>query len=66
MKKKFKNYECELSGSLITIRENGELRKGYEVNPLEAISEFDRVTNEFRFEPLYCIISKLDKKMTSH
>jgi len=43
MKKQFKSYECELSGSLITIRENGELRKGYEVNPLNAIEEFNKV-----------------------
>ena len=43
MKKKFKNLECELSGSLITIRENGELRKGYEVNPLDAIESFNKV-----------------------
>lgn len=43
MKKQFKNLECELSGSLITIRENGELKKGYEVNPLNAIEEFNKV-----------------------
>jgi hypothetical protein len=42
MKKSFKNLECELSGSLITIRENGELRKAYEVNPLNAIAEFNK------------------------
>lgn len=43
MKKSFKNYECELSGSLITIRNNNELVKGYEVNPLNAIEEFNKI-----------------------
>jgi hypothetical protein len=43
MKKSFKQYECELSGSLITIRENGMAIKAYEVTPFQAISEFDRI-----------------------
>lgn len=42
MKKQFKNYECELSGSFISIRENGNLLKGFDVNPNEAVEEFKK------------------------
>lgn len=43
MKKKFKNYECELSGSLITIKDNGMVLKAYDVNPIDAIESFNKV-----------------------
>ena len=43
MKKKFNNYECELSGSLITIKENGMVLKAYDVNPIDAIESFTKV-----------------------
>jgi hypothetical protein len=42
-KKTFKNYECELQGVMINIRENGTLVRAIEVNPLFAMERFNEV-----------------------
>jgi hypothetical protein len=44
MIKSFKNYQVELSGSIVYIRGNdGELLKAREVNANEAVSKFNEI-----------------------
>ena len=40
MIKNYKNYQCELSGSVVYIRKNDELIKAVEVNPLTALEQY--------------------------
>ena len=42
-KKTFKNYECELKGVMINIRENGTLVRAIEVNAPFALDRFNEV-----------------------
>jgi len=43
MKKQIGKYEVELSGSLITVKYEGELRGAKDVNPLHAIERYNEV-----------------------
>lgn len=46
MKKNFKNYECELSGSIVYIRKDDELFKAVEVNPWEAVERYQSICKQ--------------------
>ena len=43
MKKSIGKYEFELTGSMVTVKVNGELVGAREVNPNEAISGFNTI-----------------------
>lgn len=43
MKRDFKNYQCELSGSMVLIRKDGMMFKAIEVNPWEAVERFQEL-----------------------
>jgi len=43
MKKVFGSYEVELTGSMIMVKVNGELRGAKEVNPLNAVEKYEEV-----------------------
>jgi hypothetical protein len=45
MIKNYKNYQCELTGSMIYVRKNGELVGAKEVNPLYAIERYNEMCN---------------------
>jgi len=46
MIKNYKNYQCELSGSVVYIRKNDELIKAVEVNPLEALEKYQSLCEQ--------------------
>ena len=46
MIKNYKNYQCELSGSVVYIRKNDELIKAVEVNPLTALEQYQSLCNK--------------------
>jgi hypothetical protein len=41
MIKEFKNYQCELSGSMVIVRKDGQMIKAIEVNPLNAVERWE-------------------------
>lgn len=41
MIKQYKNYQCELSGSLVIVRKDGQMIKAIEVNPLNAVERWE-------------------------
>ena len=41
------NYELELSGSMIMVRVNGELRGAKEVNPLNALEIYNELVKKY-------------------
>jgi len=41
MIKDFKNYQCELSGSMVIVRKDGMMIKAIEVNPLNAVEKWE-------------------------
>tara|TARA_A200000159_G_scaffold1296_1_gene1465 strand:+ start:1191 stop:1358 length:168 start_codon:yes stop_codon:yes gene_type:complete len=43
MKKSIGKYELELTGSMVTIKVNGELMGAKEVNPNEAVDGFNTI-----------------------
>jgi hypothetical protein len=43
MKKVFGSYEVELTGSMIMVKVNGELRGAKEVNPLNAVEKYEEI-----------------------
>lgn len=43
MKKSIGKYELELTGSMVTIKVNGELMGAKEVNPNEAVNGFNTI-----------------------
>jgi hypothetical protein len=48
MKTTIGNYEMELSGSLITIRKNGETTKVIETNPWEAVHQYNELVGKLQ------------------
>ena len=42
------NYVTELSGSLVTIKQDGRLIKAIEVNPNEAYNEFQIINSKIK------------------
>lgn len=48
MKTTIRNYELELSGSLITIRKNGETTKVIETNPWEAVHKYKELVGKLQ------------------
>ena len=43
MKKQIGKYEVELTGSMVMVKYEGELRGAKEVNPLNAIESYNKV-----------------------
>ena len=43
MKKVFGKIEVELTGSMIMVKVNGELRGAREVNPLNAVEKYEEI-----------------------
>lgn len=43
-----KNYELELSGSLLTIRVNGDLVTNKELNPLTAVDDYHNLVQRYK------------------
>jgi len=43
MIKQFKNYQCELSGSMVIVRKDGSMVKAIEVNPLNAVEKWQEL-----------------------
>lgn len=43
MKKQIGNIEVELTGSMIMVKVNGELRGAKEVNPLNAVEKYNEL-----------------------
>lgn len=48
MIKNYKNYQCELSGSVVYIRKDNELIKAVEVNVWEAVERFQSLCNQVK------------------
>lgn len=46
MIKNYKNYQCELSGSVVYIRKNDELIKAVEVNVWEAVEKYQSLCKQ--------------------
>jgi hypothetical protein len=46
MIKNYKNYQCELSGSVVYIRKNDELIKAVEVNVWEAVERYQSLCKQ--------------------
>lgn len=42
------NYETELSGSLVTIKQDGRLIKAIEVNPNDAYNQFQIINDKIK------------------
>jgi len=48
MKEMIKNYELELSGSLLMIRVNGDLVTTKEVNPVTAVDDYHNLVQRYK------------------
>lgn len=48
VKEMIKNYELELSGSLLTIRVNGDLVTNKELNPLTAVDDYHNLVQRYK------------------
>ena len=48
MKEMIKNYELELSGSLLMIRVNGDLVTAKEVNPITAVDDYHNLVQRYK------------------
>ena len=48
MKETIKNYELELSGSLLMIRVNGDLLSAKEFNPMTAVEDFNNLVSKYK------------------
>ena len=48
MKQTIKNYELELSGSLLMIRVNGDLLTAKEVNPITAVEDYHNLVSKYK------------------
>jgi len=46
MIKEYKNYQCELSGSMVIIRKDGSMIKAIEVNPLNAVEKWQELCSK--------------------
>ena len=46
MLKTFGNFQVELSGSLVSIKQNGSLVKAQSVSPNYTIQEFEKICNK--------------------
>lgn len=53
MKKVFGSYEVELTGSMIMVKINGELRGAKEVNPLNALEKYEEVCKVYEKRSLH-------------
>ena len=47
MKKVFGKIEVELTGSMIMVKVNGELRGAREVNPLNAVEKYEEICKAY-------------------
>ena len=48
MIKEFKNYQCELSGSMVIVRKDGMMIQAIEVNPLFAVEKWETYCSQVK------------------
>lgn len=62
MKKQIGNIEVELTGSMIMVKVNGELRGAKEVNPLNAVEKYNELCKVYEKRTLELLLLKYKSK----